>query len=56
MRWIITAARTRNGKSMSEKLGAELLDAFNSQGTAFKKKEDTHRMAEANKAFSHYKW
>lgn len=56
MRWIISAARARNGKSMSEKLGAELLDAFNSQGTAFKKKEDTHRMAEANKAFSHYKW
>jgi small subunit ribosomal protein S7 len=56
MRWIIIAARARTGKSMSEKLGAELLDAFNSQGTAFKKKEDTHRMAEANKAFSHYKW
>jgi small subunit ribosomal protein S7 len=56
MRWIISAARARTGKSMSEKLGAELLDAFNSQGTAFKKKEDTHRMAEANKAFSHYKW
>jgi small subunit ribosomal protein S7 len=56
MRWIIKAARDRSGKSMSEKLSAELLDAFNSQGTAFKKKEDTHRMAEANKAFSHYKW
>ncbi len=56
MRWIITAARNRNGKSMSEKLSAELLDAFNSTGTAFKKKEDTHRMAEANKAFSHYRW
>ena len=41
---------------MSEKLGAELLDAFNSSGSAFKKKEDTHRMAEANKAFSNYKW
>jgi len=41
---------------MSEKLSAELLDAFNSTGTAFKKKEDTHRMAEANKAFSHYRW
>jgi small subunit ribosomal protein S7 len=52
MRWIITAARARNGKSMSEKLSAELLDAFASTGAAFKKKEDTHRMAEANKAFS----
>lgn len=56
MRWIIAAARSRNGKSMGEKLGAEFLDAFNSSGTAFKKKEDTHRMAEANKAFSHYRW
>ncbi len=56
MRWIIAAARKRSGRSMSEKLGAELLDAANSAGTAFKKKEDTHRMAEANKAFSHYKW
>lgn len=56
MRWIIQSARNRNGKSMSEKLAAELLDAFNSTGSAFKKKEDTHRMAEANKAFSHYRW
>lgn len=56
MRWIIAAARNRNGKSMAEKLSAEFLDAFNSTGTAFKKKEDTHRMAEANKAFSHYRW
>jgi small subunit ribosomal protein S7 len=56
MRWIIQAARNRSGKSMSQKLGAELLDAFNSTGTAFKKKEDTHRMAEANKAFAHYRW
>lgn len=56
MRWIITAARTRSGKTMSEKLSAELMDAFNSTGTAFKKKEDTHKMAEANKAFSHYRW
>ena len=56
MRWIITAARGRSGRSMQEKLGAELLDAFNSTGVAFKKKEDTHRMAEANKAFSNYKW
>jgi len=56
MRWVISAARSRSGRSMSEKLSAELLDAFNSTGTAFKKKEDTHRMAEANKAFSHYRW
>lgn len=56
MRWIIQAARNRSGRSMSEKLSAELLDAFNTTGTAFKKKEDTHRMAEANKAFSHYRW
>ncbi|MDA3835254.1 MAG: 30S ribosomal protein S7 [Spirochaetales bacterium] len=56
MRWVITAARTRSGKSMSEKLSAEMLDAFNSTGSAFKKKEDTHRMADANKAFSHYRW
>jgi small subunit ribosomal protein S7 len=56
MRWVINSARARSGKSMGEKLSAELLDAFNSQGAAFKKKEDTHRMAEANKAFSHYKW
>lgn len=56
MRWIIQAARSRSGKSMAQKLSAELLDAFNSTGTAFKKKEDTHRMAEANKAFAHYRW
>lgn len=56
MRWLISAARSRSGKSMSHKLGAELLDAFNQTGTAFKKKEDTHRMAEANKAFAHYRW
>lgn len=56
MRWIINAARSRSGKSMAEKLSNELFDAFNSTGTAFKKKEDTHRMAEANKAFSHYRW
>jgi len=55
-RWIIMAARSRSGRSMGEKLGAEFFDAFNSTGTAFKKKEDTHRMAEANKAFSHYRW
>jgi small subunit ribosomal protein S7 len=56
MRWVIAAARGRSGKSMSEKLAAEMLDAFNSTGSAFKKKEDTHRMADANKAFSHYRW
>ncbi len=56
MRWIIQAARDRSGKSMSERLSAELVDAFNNAGVAFKKKEDTHRMAEANKAFSHYRW
>jgi len=53
-RWVINAARARSGKSMSEKLAAEIFDAFNNTGAAFKKKEDTHRMAEANKAFSHY--
>lgn len=52
MRWIINAARARNGKSMSEKLAAELTDAVAGTGSAYKKKEDTHRMAEANKAFS----
>ena len=56
MRWLIAAARNRSGRSMSEKLSAELIDASNSTGTAFKKKEDVHRMAEANKAFSHYRW
>jgi small subunit ribosomal protein S7 len=56
MRWLIKAARDRSGKSMAEKLGAELMDAFNGAGSAFKKKEDTHRMAEANKAFAHYRW
>lgn len=56
MRWIINAARARSGKSMAEKLSAELLDAYANTGAAFKKKEDTHRMAEANKAFSHFRW
>ena len=56
MRWIITAARARAGKSMAEKLANELLDAYNSTGAAFKKKEDTHKMADANKAFSHFRW
>ena len=56
MRWIINAARNRSGRGMGERLAAELLDAYNSTGTAFKKKEDTHKMAEANKAFAHYRW
>ncbi len=56
MRWLINAARSRNGKCMSDKLADELLDAYNSTGSAFKKKEDTHRMADANKAFSHFRF
>ncbi len=56
MRWIIQYSRERHGNSMSEKLAAELTDAYNQTGAAFKKKEDTHRMAEANKAFAHYRW
>jgi len=56
MRWLIDAARKRSEKSMALRLAGELMDAANSRGTAFKKKEDTHRMAEANKAFSHYRW
>ena len=56
IRWIIQAARDRSGHSMKEKLSAELLDAFNRRGNAVKKREDTHRMAEANKAFAHYRW
>jgi small subunit ribosomal protein S7 len=56
MRWIISAARVRSGHEMSERLAAELLDAYNNTGTAFKKKEDTHKMADANKAFAHYRW
>ena len=56
LRWILENARKRNGKSMAEKLAAELLDALKGQGNAVKKKDDTHRMAEANKAFAHYRW
>ena len=56
MRWLINAARARNGKSMADKLADELIDAYNSTGSAFKKKEDTHRMADANKAFSHFRF
>jgi len=56
MRWLIAAARKRSGRGMCDRLAAELLDAYNSTGTAFKKKEDTHKMADANKAFAHYRW
>ena len=56
IRWIIIAARERNEKTMTERLSAELLDASNNRGNAVKKREDTHRMAEANRAFSHYRW
>jgi len=56
IRWIITAARNRNDKTMTDKLSAELLDAANNRGNAVKKREDTHKMAEANRAFSHYRW
>ena len=56
IRWLIAAARNRNERTMSDRLSGELLDAFNNRGTAVKKREDTHRMAEANRAFSHYRW
>ena len=56
MRWVIGAARRRPERSMAEKLAAELLDAANNRGAAVKKREDTHKMAEANKAFAHYRW
>jgi small subunit ribosomal protein S7 len=56
IRWIISAARGRNENTMVERLSGELLDAVNNRGTAVKKREDTHRMAEANRAFSHYRW
>jgi small subunit ribosomal protein S7 len=56
IRWIISFARSRSGKSMSEKLAAEMMDAYNNRGAAVKKRDDTHRMAEANKAFAHYRW
>ena len=55
-RWLILSARKRSGKSMMEKLAAEFMDAANGQGTAVKKREDTHKMAEANKAFAHYRY
>jgi small subunit ribosomal protein S7 len=56
IRWIINFAKGRHGKSMSEKLAEELIDAYNNTGTSIKKMEDTRKMAEANKAFAHYKW
>ena len=56
LRWIINFARSRKGKSFPERLAGEIIDAYNEQGSAIKKKIDTHKMAEANKAFAHYKW
>lgn len=56
LRWLVSAARNRSGRTMADKLAAELMDAFNNTGSAVKKKEDTHRMAEANKAYSHFRW
>jgi small subunit ribosomal protein S7 len=56
IRWIISAARSRNDKTMVDRLSAELIDAANNRGNAVKKREDTHKMAEANRAFSHYRW
>jgi len=56
MRWIVTYTKARSGKSMAEKLAAEIIDAAQGQGATIKKRQDTHRMAEANKAFAHYRW
>lgn len=56
MRWILAASRSRGGRSMAEKLSAELMDAYNNQGAAVKRKDDAHRMAEANRAFAHYRF
>ncbi len=56
IRWLVSYARARAGKSMQEKLAAEIMDAANNTGASVKKKEDTHKMAEANKAFAHYRW
>ncbi|MBI4266801.1 MAG: 30S ribosomal protein S7 [Chloroflexi bacterium] len=55
-RWILAAAKAKKGKSLKERLAAELFDAFQGQGTTIKKREDTHKMAEANRAFAHYRW
>ena len=56
MRWITTYSQAKKGKSMTEALASELLDAFDNQGASIKKKDDTHKMAQANKAFAHYRW
>jgi small subunit ribosomal protein S7 len=56
LRWLTNSSRDRSGKSMAEKLAAELIDAANNQGATVKKREDTHKMAEANRAFAHYRW
>jgi small subunit ribosomal protein S7 len=56
MRWLLEAARNRPGHSMAEKLAAELMDAANETGAAYRKKEEMHRMAQANRAFAHYRW
>src|SRR5205085_5292316 len=56
MRWLVRSARARRGRSMAEKLAGELMDAANGQGATVKRREDTHRMAEANRAFVHYRW
>jgi small subunit ribosomal protein S7 len=56
MRWLVTSARARGGRTMIDKLAGELMDAANGQGASVKKREDTHRMAEANRAFAHYRW
>ncbi|NJL93261.1 MAG: 30S ribosomal protein S7 [Anaerolineae bacterium] len=55
-RWLLQAARSRNGRSIAEKLANEIMDAANGQGNSIKKREDTHKMAEANRAFAHYRW
>ncbi len=56
IRWIISFAKSRSGRSMADKLAAELVDAYNNRGASVKKRDDTHKMAEANKAFAHYRW
>ncbi len=56
LRWLIASARKRSGKTMADKLAADLMDAFQNQGATVKKREDTHKMAEANRAFAHYRW
>jgi small subunit ribosomal protein S7 len=56
MRWLIDSSRARSGRSMAEKLASEMIDASQGQGAAVKKRQDTHKMAEANKAFAHYRW